>query len=226
MREPEQDLPETVPAEVLLPLHVRVLLSHYVTIGILILTRFHLWLPDWRGYILAGFSLVWIANVLMSLFGELRLEIRHDRQVINITEEEIAEDHAHDAAHGKPVVDATPWSFPSHPAPASEPLQSAGWTLNAAPCRPGGQLLVLDLSLIAPGSRSPLAALTKARRLSDDPSMARSRHAPFTTACGARIAGTEVAAEDSLRPTSGFALRSARSEVGSRPALSAGPTSQ
>ncbi len=64
--------------------------SHYVTIGILALTRYHLWLPDWRGYVLAGFSLVFIANVYMSLFGDLRLEIRQDRQEIS-TNDELAE---------------------------------------------------------------------------------------------------------------------------------------
>lgn len=61
--------------------------SHYVTIGFLILTRYRLWLDDWRGYVLAGFSLVFIANAYMSLFGELRLEIRQDRQEIAANEE-------------------------------------------------------------------------------------------------------------------------------------------
>jgi hypothetical protein len=60
--------------------------SHYVTLFFLWLTRFHLLLPDWRGYVLAGFSLVFIANSYMSAFGELRLEIRQDRQRIARTE--------------------------------------------------------------------------------------------------------------------------------------------
>jgi hypothetical protein len=64
--------------------------SHYVTIGMLALTRYHLLFPDWRGYVLAGFSLVFIANLYMSGFGELRLEIRQDRQEI-ATKEELAE---------------------------------------------------------------------------------------------------------------------------------------
>jgi hypothetical protein len=64
--------------------------SQYVTVGMLVLTRYHLWLPDWRGYVLAGFSLVFIANLYMSAFGELRLEIRQDRQEI-ATNEELAE---------------------------------------------------------------------------------------------------------------------------------------
>ena len=64
--------------------------SHYVTIGMLVLTRYHLLFPDWRGYVIAGFSLVFIANLYMSGFGELRLEIRQDRQEI-ATKEEVAE---------------------------------------------------------------------------------------------------------------------------------------
>jgi hypothetical protein len=64
--------------------------SHYVTVAFLVLTRYHLWLNDWRGYIISGFSLVFVANVYMSAFGELRLEIRQDRQEI-ATKEELAE---------------------------------------------------------------------------------------------------------------------------------------
>ena len=66
--------------------------SHWVTLGMLVLTRFHLWLPDWRGYFLAEFALVWIANLYMSAFGELRLEIRKDRQDIAIVDKEIEQD--------------------------------------------------------------------------------------------------------------------------------------
>src|SRR6202451_4076185 len=36
--------------------------SHYVTAFFLIITRFKLLYPDWRGYFVAFFSLVWIAN--------------------------------------------------------------------------------------------------------------------------------------------------------------------
>lgn len=53
--------------------------SHYVTIFFLFVTHFTILFDDWRGYLIAGFSLVWIANVYMSLFGRLRLEIREDR---------------------------------------------------------------------------------------------------------------------------------------------------
>jgi len=33
--------------------------SHYVTAFFLIVTRYKLLFPDWRGYLIAGFSLVW-----------------------------------------------------------------------------------------------------------------------------------------------------------------------
>jgi len=53
--------------------------SHYVTIVVLAITRFHLLWPDWRGYLVAGLSLVWLANIYMSIYGRLRLDIQHER---------------------------------------------------------------------------------------------------------------------------------------------------
>ena len=53
--------------------------SHYVTAVFLFITRYKLLFDDWRGYLVAGFSLVWVANVYMSFFGRLRLEIREER---------------------------------------------------------------------------------------------------------------------------------------------------
>lgn len=53
--------------------------SHWVTVVFLFITRFKLLFDDWRGYLIGGFALVWLANVYMSFFGRLRLEIREDR---------------------------------------------------------------------------------------------------------------------------------------------------
>jgi len=50
--------------------------SHYVTLAVLLLTHFKLLLNDWRGYVLAFFALVWIANQYMSLYNRLRLDIK------------------------------------------------------------------------------------------------------------------------------------------------------
>ena len=61
--------------------------SHYVTVFMLFLTEYKLLMDDWRGYFIAGFSLVWIANVYMSIFGFIRLGMKKEKYVI----EEIAE---------------------------------------------------------------------------------------------------------------------------------------
>ena len=53
--------------------------SHHVTALFLWITRYKLMFDDWRGYLIAGFALVWVANVYMSLFGRLRLDIKEER---------------------------------------------------------------------------------------------------------------------------------------------------
>ena len=58
--------------------------SHYVTILFLFLTGYKLLMNDWRGYVIAGFSLVWIANIYMSLFGFLRQDIKKEQTEISI----------------------------------------------------------------------------------------------------------------------------------------------
>lgn len=62
--------------------------SHYVTVVFLFLTGYKLLAEDWRGYILAGFSLVWIANVYMSLFSFLRQNIKKEKTEIECMENE------------------------------------------------------------------------------------------------------------------------------------------
>jgi hypothetical protein len=62
-------------------------LSHYVSIVTIAFTQFTMLFNDWRGYVVAVFSLVWVSNFYMSLFGRLRLEIRHERQIIRREEE-------------------------------------------------------------------------------------------------------------------------------------------
>ncbi|MEO7086890.1 MAG: hypothetical protein ABI442_16385 [Gemmatimonadaceae bacterium] len=52
--------------------------SHYVTAFFLGVTGFTLLLPGWRGYLISGFALVWIANMYMGLFGRLRLDIKYE----------------------------------------------------------------------------------------------------------------------------------------------------
>lgn len=61
--------------------------SHYVAGAVVIGTGYRLLIPDWRGAILGWFTLVWIANIYMSLFGRLRLDIKRER--VEIKAEEI-----------------------------------------------------------------------------------------------------------------------------------------
>src|SRR3954451_23889442 len=63
--------------------------SHYVTIFFLILTRYRLLLDDWRGYVIAFFALVAIANVYMSSFARLRQEVKSEKLDATIKEEEL-----------------------------------------------------------------------------------------------------------------------------------------
>src|SRR5256885_12846920 len=65
--------------------------SHYVTVFFLILTRYHLLLDDWRGYLIAFFALVAIANVYMSSFGRLRQEVKSEKLEAEMKEKELGE---------------------------------------------------------------------------------------------------------------------------------------
>jgi len=56
--------------------------SHYVTIIFLFITKFQLLYSDWRGYLVAGFALVWMANVYMSLFYRIRIGIKKEKIII------------------------------------------------------------------------------------------------------------------------------------------------
>lgn len=53
--------------------------SHYVAAGAVMTTGYRLLLPDWRGVAIAWLALVAIANVYMSLFNRLRVDIKSER---------------------------------------------------------------------------------------------------------------------------------------------------
>lgn len=64
--------------------------SHYVTIFFLVLTRYKLLLFDWRGYLLAFFALVWVANIYMNIYARLRLDVTHERLEIRSKQENLS----------------------------------------------------------------------------------------------------------------------------------------
>ncbi|RZM26584.1 MAG: hypothetical protein EOO88_16475 [Pedobacter sp.] len=67
--------------------------SHYITIFVLILTGFKLYATDWRGYLLAGFALVWIANIYMSLYNIIRIDLKKGKLIAKREEQAIEEDN-------------------------------------------------------------------------------------------------------------------------------------
>ena len=84
---------------------MRVLLSHWVTLVFVVLTGYKLLIEDWRGYLIAGFALVWIANLYMSLYARLRLGIKSERLEIQLTEEEHEEAAEHSSPHAPPPLE-------------------------------------------------------------------------------------------------------------------------
>jgi hypothetical protein len=63
--------------------------SHYVAAFFIAVTGFRLLMDGWRGLLIAWFTLVWVANIYMSLFGRLRLDIKRER--VEIAEQEAAD---------------------------------------------------------------------------------------------------------------------------------------
>jgi hypothetical protein len=61
--------------------------SHWITLGALFITNYQLVYDDWRGYLVGGFSLVWIANVYMTLYSRIRINIKKDKTEIQVEEE-------------------------------------------------------------------------------------------------------------------------------------------
>ena len=54
----------------------------------LILTDYHLGFSNWKGLLIGGFSLVWIANIYMSLFYWMRIDIKKEKVIIEEKEQE------------------------------------------------------------------------------------------------------------------------------------------
>lgn len=68
--------------------------SHYVSILFLAITRFRLLYPDWRGYLVSLFALVWVANQYISIYNRLRLDIKHEHIEIKSAEAEVKQKEA------------------------------------------------------------------------------------------------------------------------------------
>ena len=63
--------------------------SHYVAAAVLLIAHYKLLYSDWRGYFVAFFALVWIANQYMSIYNRLRLDIKHEQVEIKADEQKV-----------------------------------------------------------------------------------------------------------------------------------------
>ena len=63
--------------------------SHYVTILLLVITGYKLLYSDWRGYLIGGFSLVWVANFYMSIYNLLRTDLKKEKIDTQLKESEL-----------------------------------------------------------------------------------------------------------------------------------------
>ena len=64
--------------------------SHYVAAAIVALTQFQLLIADWRGYLIAWFAVVAVANLYMSLYGRLRVDIKSEGLEAKVKEKDLA----------------------------------------------------------------------------------------------------------------------------------------
>jgi hypothetical protein len=65
--------------------------SHYAAAVAIAITNFRLLVDGWQGAALAWLAVVWVANVYMSLFVRLRLDIKRERVEIDVEEQKAAE---------------------------------------------------------------------------------------------------------------------------------------
>ena len=66
--------------------------SHYVAAAAVAVSGFRMLVDGWVGALIAWLSLVWVANLYMSLFVRLRLDIKRERVEINKEEESAPSD--------------------------------------------------------------------------------------------------------------------------------------
>ena len=64
--------------------------SHYVTAVFLVITQYKLLYNDWRGYLIAFFSLPFVSNVYIGLYAQTKLGATKDRMESRILENEVA----------------------------------------------------------------------------------------------------------------------------------------
>ena len=75
--------------------------SHYVAAAAVGVSDYRLLLTDWRGLVLGWFSVVWVANVYMSLFGRLRINIKREKVETQVVEQVVGQQDGAEATPDK-----------------------------------------------------------------------------------------------------------------------------
>ena len=63
--------------------------SHYVALFFIVITGFKLMMPNWTGYVIALFALVWVANVYVSFYAWLRQQYKTQKYEAKAVEHEV-----------------------------------------------------------------------------------------------------------------------------------------
>jgi len=63
--------------------------SHWVTLAVLLVTHYRLMYDGWKGYLVAFFSLVFVANAYLNLYSRLRVDITSEKKEIEVKEKTI-----------------------------------------------------------------------------------------------------------------------------------------
>jgi hypothetical protein len=82
--------------------------SHYVAALAVALTGFRMLVEGWPGLLFGWLALVWVANVYMSLFVRLRLDIKRERVELDVVEEQKAADLTGPGTRGPRTKDQAP----------------------------------------------------------------------------------------------------------------------
>ena len=77
--------------------------SHYVTLLFMFLARFKLMFPDWKGYLIAFFCLVFVANAYLNLYSRLRVDITSEKKAIEVKEAEAEVKKKQAQAHDREI---------------------------------------------------------------------------------------------------------------------------
>jgi len=98
--------------------------SHYVTLAVLLLVPFKLVASDWRGYVVAFFALVFVANLYLNLYARLRVDITSEKKEIEAKEKQIEKIEAEIAENGRSRSSADPPPGTTHVPSAGTPEES------------------------------------------------------------------------------------------------------